>query len=71
MEVSSEKELGRFRELGLPENPPAHMPISRERLREKIASGMQSLREGKGLDGETAMAELMSGLDESDSARSR
>jgi predicted transcriptional regulator len=35
----------------------------------KIAQGLESLRQGKGLDGETVMAELLAGLDASDHER--
>jgi len=32
-------------------------------VHDKIARGLESLRQGKGLDGETAMAELLAELD--------
>jgi len=35
----------------------------------KIAQGLESLREGKGLDGETVMAELLAALDTPERAR--
>ena len=34
----------------------------------KIAQGLESLRQGKGLDGEAVMAEMLAGLDASDPA---
>ena len=35
----------------------------------KIAQGLESLRQGKGLDGETVMAELLAALDTPERAR--
>ena len=34
----------------------------------KIAQGLESLRQGKGIDGEAVMAEMLAGLDASDPA---
>jgi predicted transcriptional regulator len=36
----------------------------RDEVQAKIAQGLESLRQGKGLDGETVMAELLAELDD-------
>ena len=41
----------------------------KDEVRTKIAQGLESLRQGKGLDGETVMAELIAELDASEHAR--
>jgi predicted transcriptional regulator len=38
----------------------------KDEVHAKIAEGLESLRQGKGLDGETVMAELIAELDEPD-----
>jgi predicted transcriptional regulator len=38
----------------------------KDEVHAKIAQGLESLRQGKGLDGETVMAELIAELDEPD-----
>ena len=53
-----EKEIQQGRELGLPDNAGVLTDAYRQDLREKIAQGMQSLREGKGTDGEAFMAQM-------------
>jgi predicted transcriptional regulator len=40
-----------------------------DEVQSKIAQGLESLRRGKGLDGETVMAELIAKLDAQESAR--
>ncbi len=54
------KELQRARELGLPDadDDQSMTDEYRQTIREKIAQGLQSLREGKGIDGEAFMAEM-------------
>jgi antitoxin ParD1/3/4 len=41
----------------------------KDEIHAKIAQGLESLRQGKGLDGETVMAELLAELDASQNAR--
>jgi hypothetical protein len=41
----------------------------KDEVHAKIAEGLESLRQGKGLDGESAIAELLAELDAPDSAR--
>jgi predicted transcriptional regulator len=41
----------------------------KDEVHAKIARGLESLRQGKGLDGETVMAELIAELDASERAR--
>jgi antitoxin ParD1/3/4 len=41
----------------------------KDEVHTKIAQGLESLRQGKGLDGETVMAELIAELDASEHAR--
>ena len=41
----------------------------RDEVHAKIAQGLESLRQGKGLDGESVMAELIAELDGPDHAR--
>jgi predicted transcriptional regulator len=41
----------------------------KDKVHAKIAQGLDSLRQGKGLDGETAMAELLAELDAAQAAR--
>jgi hypothetical protein len=61
----SEQELCRARELGLPDADGQPMSDEyRQTVREKIAQGVRSLREGKGTDGETFMAQMMAELGE-------
>jgi hypothetical protein len=43
--------------------------FSKDEVHEKIAQGLESLRQGKGLDGESVIAELVSELDEPGQAR--
>ena len=40
--------------------------LRKDEVHAKIAQGLESLRKGKGLDGETVMAELIAELDVSD-----
>lgn len=61
----SEQEFRRARELGLPDAD--NQPLSdeyRQTIRENIAQGMQSLREGKVTDGEAFMAKMNAELAE-------
>ena len=41
----------------------------KDEIHTKIAQGLESLRQGNGVDGETAMAELIAELDASEHAR--
>jgi predicted transcriptional regulator len=41
----------------------------KDEIHAKIAQGLESLRQGEGLDGETVMAELLAELDASQNAR--
>jgi antitoxin ParD1/3/4 len=41
----------------------------KDKVHAKIAQGLESLRQGKGLDGEAVMAELIAELDASEHAR--
>jgi predicted transcriptional regulator len=41
----------------------------KDEVHSKIAQGLESLRQGKGLDGETVMAELLAELDAPEPAR--
>jgi predicted transcriptional regulator len=41
----------------------------KDEVHTKIANGLESLRQGKGLDGETVMAELIAELDAPENAR--
>jgi len=41
----------------------------RDKVHAKIAQGLESLQQGKGLDGETVMAELIAELDASEHTR--
>jgi hypothetical protein len=41
----------------------------KDEVHTKIARGLESLRQGKGLDGETVMAELLAELDAAEPAR--
>jgi predicted transcriptional regulator len=41
----------------------------KDEVHAKIAEGLESLRQGKGLDGETVMAELLAELDAPENAR--
>lgn len=59
-----EKERQRARELGLPDDDQPITDDYRRALREKIAQGVRSLREGKGTDGEAFMARMDSELAE-------
>jgi hypothetical protein len=43
--------------------------FSKDEVQEKIAQGLESLRQGKGLDGESAITELLAELGEPDHAR--
>jgi hypothetical protein len=43
--------------------------LRRDEVHAKIAQGLQSLRQGKGLDGESVMAELLAELDAPHPAR--
>lgn len=52
-----ERERRRARELGVPDAE-AQGDGSRQALRQKIADGVRSLREGKGCDGEGFMAQM-------------
>jgi len=48
----AEQELSRARELGLPDDDVPLTSEYRQTIREKITQGLQSLREGKVIDGE-------------------
>jgi predicted transcriptional regulator len=43
--------------------------FGREDVHAKIVKGLESLREGKGLDGETVMAEMLAALDAAERGR--
>jgi hypothetical protein len=62
----AERERQRSMELGI-HDPADDEPMteqSRQSIREKIAQGLQSLREGKGTDGGAFFAEMYAELDE-------
>jgi predicted transcriptional regulator len=58
------QEWQRARELGLPDDDQPMTDEYRQVIRERIAQGLQSLREGKGTDGEAFMAQMVAELDE-------
>jgi hypothetical protein len=56
--LSADKELARTRELDLPDDDVLLTEQPRQTMREKIAQGLCSLREGKGTDGEAFFARI-------------
>ena len=64
--LSADQELARARELGLPDDEVPLTPEYRQAIREKIAQGVRSLREGKGADGETFFAKMEAEFEELD-----
>ena len=63
-QLDAEKALARARELGLPDDAEPLTPEYRQTIREKIAQGVRSLREGKGADGEAFFARMEAEFDE-------
>ncbi len=57
--------------LGLPNDEERLTPEYRKAVREKIAPGLRSLREGKGVDGEVFMAQMDAELAELERRASR
>ena len=53
-----ESERQRAKDAGLPDDAIPLTDAYRQDLREKIAAGMRSLRQGKGTDGEAFMAQM-------------
>lgn len=62
--LQCEQELARARELCLPDDDVPLIGEYRQLLREKIAQGAKSLREGRVTDGEAFMAKMDSELAE-------
>jgi hypothetical protein len=56
--LHSDHELASARDLGLPDTEFVLATEYRQTIREKIAEGLRSLREGKGTDGEAFFAKL-------------
>jgi hypothetical protein len=54
----AEKEFQRARELGIPDDTEPMTAAYRQSIREKIARGVQSLREGRVVDGPSVMARI-------------
>ena len=62
--LNADKELARARELGLPDDDVPLTEEHRQTMREKIAQGICSLREGKGADGEAFFARMEAEFEE-------
>ena len=62
--LHSEQEEARARELGLPDDDVPLTAGYRQGIREKIAQGLRSLREGKGTDGEAFFATMETEFEE-------
>lgn len=56
--LHAEQETTRARALGLAEDAAPLTPAYRQTMRDKIAQGLQSLREGRAIDGEAVFAEM-------------
>lgn len=63
-QARAEREMAKARVLGIAEDDQPMTDEYRAIIREKIAAGLQSLREGKGTDGEAFFAEMYAELDE-------
>jgi predicted transcriptional regulator len=62
--LSGDQEQARARELGLPDDDVPLTDQHRQAMREKIARGVRSLREGKGADGEAFFARMEAEFEE-------
>jgi predicted transcriptional regulator len=60
----AEQELSRARELGLPDDDVPLTSEYRPTIREKIAQGLESARQGRLVDGEAVFARIDAELDE-------
>ncbi len=67
-QAHAERERQRARDLGLPEDDSPLTAEYRQVIREKIAQGVRSLREGRVVDGPTFMAQLDADLAERERA---
>jgi len=63
-QAHAERERQRVRELGLPDDDQPMTDEYRQVIREKIAAGMASAREGRLVDGETFFARIHAEMDE-------
>jgi hypothetical protein len=68
-QARAEKEFQRVRELGLPDDDQPMTDAYRQTIREKIAAGMESARQGKLVDGDAVFARIRAEMAERSQGR--